>query len=107
MEEPEKAATMSTIVKCIAKMPKAQFADFMAGNREIMGHCGEEAYLYYYGRHCTSWADLDLPKDGTFRLEVLDVWEMTRTVAMNGVNGHVRISLPGKEGIAVLAVRES
>ncbi len=107
MEDPEKSAAMPTVVKCIAKMPEAQFADFMAGNREIAGHCGEEAWLYYYGRHCTSWADLDLPKDVTCRIEILDVWEMTRMTVKSGVSGHVRISLPGKEGIAVLAVRES
>lgn len=74
--------------------------------RIYTGHCGEDAYLAYYGRHCTALGELELPENGTYRIEVIDVWEMTRETIAEGVNGKVEVPLPGKEGIAVLAVRQ-
>ncbi|MCI9144094.1 MAG: DUF5605 domain-containing protein, partial [Lachnospiraceae bacterium] len=38
-------------------------------------------------------------------VEVIDTWEMTRKVAAEGVSGNTRTALPGKEGMALLAVR--
>ena len=73
--------------------------------RIYTGHCGEDAYLAYYGRHCTAEGDLELPEDHTYDVEVLDVWEMTRKTILTGVSGKVKLVLPGKEGIAVLAKR--
>lgn len=73
--------------------------------RIFTGHCKEEAYLAYYGRHCTTVGDMNLPETNTYRIEVIDVWEMTRETVMTGVSGKTDLVLPGKEGIAVLAVR--
>lgn len=70
------------------------------------GHCGEDAYLMYYGRTCPYKADLQLPEDKTYTIRVIDIWAMTKTTVLTGVNGAVGVSLPSKEGIAVLAVRE-
>lgn len=74
--------------------------------RIYTGHCQEEAYLAYYGRHCTAVGELELPETGKYRIEVIDVWEMTRKTVLEGVNGKVEVPLPGKEGIAVLAVQQ-
>ena len=76
-------------------------------DRELEGHCGEMAYIKYYARHCTSIGKMELPKQYSYDIEVIDVWEMTRMKIMDGVSGEVRITLPGKEGIAVLAMRKS
>ncbi len=73
--------------------------------RIYTGHCGEEAYLAYYGRHCTAVGNMELPEQGAYRIEVIDIWEMTRETILTEVHGKVEFSLPGKEGIAVLAVR--
>lgn len=70
------------------------------------GHCGEEAYLAYYGRHCTAVGELELPETAEYRIEVIDVWEMTRKTILTGVHGKVKFTLPGKEGTAVLAVKQ-
>ena len=74
--------------------------------RIYTGHCREDAYLAYYGRHCTAVGELELPETGEYRIDVLDVWEMTRETILTGVNGKVEFALPGKEGIAVLAVKQ-
>lgn len=63
--------------------------------------------LQYMGRHCPAFADMQLPEDGLYRIEVIDVWEMTRNTVMTQVSGKVKIPLPGKEGIAVLVTRLS
>lgn len=74
--------------------------------RIYTGHCGDDAYLAYYGRHCTAVGELELPETGEYRIEVIDVWEMTRETILTGVNGKAEFTLPGKEGIAVLAVKQ-
>ncbi len=74
--------------------------------RIYTGHCGDEAFLAYYGRHCTAVGTMDLPNQGEYQIEVIDVWEMTRQTILTGVKGTVEFPLPGKEGIAVLAVRQ-
>lgn len=106
MKDPEKAKRIPAVVKGIAAMSDGQFQNFLSGNREIMGHCGEEVYLQYWGRHCIIKGELNLPEDGEYDIEVIDVWEMTRTKVLTGVNGKVTVKLPGKEGIAVLAKRQ-
>ena len=87
-------------------MSDDRIKEFVSRHREILGHCGEDAYIRYYRRQCTSIGELNLPENGSYRVDVIDVWEMTRTPALQGVSGKVRVKLPGKEGIAVLAVRE-
>ena len=70
------------------------------------GHCGEDAYLIYHGRFCPYQSRLRLPQEHTYRVEVIDTWNMTREVVMKGVNGTVEIPLPSREYMAVLAVKE-
>ena len=70
---------------------------------EMAVNCGEDVYMKYYGRHSKcSWL-CALPKENRYDVEVIDVWEMTRTKVLEQVNGEVQVPLPGKEGIAVLA----
>lgn len=73
--------------------------------RIYTGHCGENEYLAYYGRHCTAEGELQLPERHKYNVEVIDVWEMTRCPILSEVSGKIKFVLPGKEGIAVLAKR--
>ncbi len=73
------------------------------GLKQHAGHCGEDAYLYYYSRSCTALAALELPETRKYRIEVIDVWEMTRRTVLENASGLTEVSLPGKEGTAVLA----
>ena len=63
-------------------------------------------HIRYYGRECTCIGELDLPKNGTYKVEVIDIWEMTRIKAMDGVNGKIKVKMPGKEGIAIMDTKE-
>ncbi|MCD8104765.1 MAG: DUF4038 domain-containing protein [Lachnospiraceae bacterium] len=83
-----------------------QAKDFVNSRREMAACCGTDAYLKYYCRNCTSIGKLELPEEGSYDVEVIDVWEMTRTKVLSGVNGTVELRLPGKEGIAIMAVKK-
>ena len=72
-----------------------------------LGHCGQEAYLKYLERQSASVTELSLPQDGSYRVEVIDTWNMTRTVAAENVCGKVQVKLPGREDMAVLALKQS
>lgn len=101
---------MTDFTRAIIDLPFSEAERIIEGiskdTRIFTGHCGEDAYLAYYGRHCTAVGDMELPETHTYRIEVIDVWEMTRETLLTGVNGKVDLRLPGKEGIAVLAMKE-
>ncbi len=79
--------------------------DLLSANREFIAICGEDAYIKYFSRKQTCIGILDLPENGAYEVEVIDMWEMTRKKVLTNVNGHLEIKLPGKEGIAILARR--
>lgn len=87
-------------------IPAERLKHFIDRNKEIVGHCKEDAYLKYFGRNCFYKGELELPETGCYSIEIIDVWEMTRTPVLNDVNGKVTVKLPEKEGIAILALKD-
>ena len=77
----------------------------MTNERSAVGKCGNEAFLKFMERQCAALTELNLPQEGSYRVEVIDTWDMTRKVVMENVNGTVKVELPGKEDMAILAVR--
>ena len=69
---------------------------------DYAGHYKDEVFVKYFGHHCNSIATIYLPEDAEYQLEIIDAWEMIRSVAMTGVSGKVDVELPGKEGTAIL-----
>ena len=82
-----------------------QLANLGAGMVRCSCHIGDELYLDYMGRSCPCVHTMRLPEDGSYTIRVLDAWEMTDTVVMTNVAGVVKVPTPGKELIAILAVR--
>ena len=87
-------------------MPESMQESHLVKDKQFCGHCGSAVYLQYFARHCVAVAEWKLPEEGSYQIDVIDVWNMTRKTVMRGVCGRVRIKLPGKEGIAVIASRE-
>ena len=77
----------------------------LLGDREMEGSYGEQAIIKYYDLRCTARGEMNLPESGSYTVEVIDTWEMTRTVVQSGASERVTVDLPGKEGMALLAVR--
>ena len=91
-------------VKAMLRMGD-ELPDFYNSEFVYQGHCGEEAYLTFYDRRTCAEDILELPKTHTYRVELVDIWEMTRTVLLENASGKIKLPLPGREGMAVLAVK--
>lgn len=77
----------------------------LAGEHTWEARCGEEAYLTYCDLQCYGEQTLKLPEDKMYRVELVDTWEMTRTVLCETASGDTTLTLPGREGMAIIATR--
>jgi len=92
--------------RALLALPEDERANKIAELTPNMGK-NENYSLQYLGRSCPLFMDSMLPENGTYRVEVIDVWDMTRKTVLDGVCGRIKIPLPAKEGIAVLSTRLS
>lgn len=67
--------------------------------------CNEDksVILNYLYQRCQGYANLNLSDDKKYNVEVIDTWNMTRTIVLENVNGRVKVDLPGKPYMAILA----
>ncbi len=93
-----------------AKMDAEEMSRFLGTENIFSGICGPaekpDALLWYLDSNCCCRYTADLPESGSWRVDVLDTWNMTRETAMKKARGRQEILLPGREWMAVLAVRE-
>lgn len=92
---------------CMSNMTDEEFTHMLEFFTDPVIHVGKEVYLKYFGDMCTIYGKMQLPEEHLYTVEIIDVWEMTRTVAAEHVNGIFEVKLPGKPGIAILAARET
>ena len=104
LEIPEEMHSfVRSIAGSIRRMETDDRTAHIAGEHEWAAHAGEEAYLWFNDRQCFGEQNLPLPEDKHYRVELIDVWNMTRTVLEEDACGRTKLRLPGKEGLAVLA----
>ena len=48
---------------------------------------------------------MKLPEDRTYKAEIIDVWNMTREVIADHISGETRLTLPGRDNLALLIHR--
>lgn len=107
LEEKEKMLeNAEPFVKAMLAMGD-ELKDFYTSEFVYQGHCGEDAYLTFYDLRTCAKDIIKLPKGHTYRVELIDTWEMTRVVLLETASGDTELVLPGKEGMAVLAVKIS
>lgn len=68
---------------------------------------GENFILRYMGKTAQAFVDMTTPNKDSYKIEIIDSWEMTREIVKTGVKGKIRLPLPEKEGIAVLFTNET
>ena len=84
----------------------AELDKFLAVEYSYSGKCdNDEAFLFYKDTECCAQARINLPADKSYKVEVIDTWEMTREAVMTGVSGTVDVKMPGKPYMAVLATK--
>ena len=104
-ETDTEGASDNPIIRCMCRMTPEEFEHMKEYMTQPVLHYEDEVFLTYFGDACTICGMLDLPEDGKYRIDVIDVWEMTRKTVMEEAGGAVQVPLPGKPGMAVLAVK--
>lgn len=89
----------------IKSNPPVDAANLAWKNGAFNGRIGDKVYLKYYGSQCSRISFIKLPKEYTYKIELIDMWEMTRETMVEKASGHTNFRLPGKEGMAVVATR--
>lgn len=98
--DPNGGGNMGAFGAAMMRMPKGIRTAYIAELVPMV--CGHESWrLYYLGRSCPAWLDVQCPGPGRFAVQVIDIWAMTRTPA-GKIDGAGRVTLPGREGQAVL-----
>ncbi len=105
MENPPEELKNSPFARLASEITWPEIKQMMLEGKVFGGQAGEEAYLIYYSHHCNAVGVMELPTDNCYDVEVIDVWEMTRKTVQSRVNGHIEVRLPGKEGIALMALQ--
>jgi hypothetical protein len=69
-------------------------------NVETGGYCGSEYFLFYFGMHQPRQRNFSLP-EGSFRVDVIDTWNMTIETVSESASGSLKVSMPGRKYMAV------
>lgn len=71
------------------------------------GHNGEQYYLVYLARHQSRFRNFSLPTGGSYRIDIIDTWNMTIDQFADQASGMVRVELPRKKYLAVRIERNN
>lgn len=93
----------ASIANAVSEMDKEEMKIFFFAEPIYAGHVGDDAFLVFYDLRTCAKAELQLPDDKKYKLELIDVWNMTRQVIKKEISGRVEFDMPGEEGYAVLA----
>ena len=91
--------------RSIQRMDVQDRTAHLGGEHAWESHYGEEAYLTYFDLQCYGEQTVRLPKDKTYRAELIDVWNMTREVIAESISGETKLKLPGRDNLALLITR--
>lgn len=71
-----------------------------AWNMEAGGHNGRDTFLFYFGMHQPSQRNFSLP-EGSYRIELIDTWNMSIETLEKEAAGKISIRLPGRKFMAI------
>ena len=107
LEERKVPQDFRFFLKRVLRMSPIEAASFFACETEVIGRTADDSViLHYYDIQCSCKARIELPGGKTYRLEVIDTWNMTRQTVQQGAAGEVWVDLPGRPWMAVLATAE-
>jgi len=95
------------VLNSLIRMGSVERDKFIAVEYDYIGKTADDsAYLYYKDTQCCAEAVLHLPEDKSYRIDVIDTWNMTIQTAQTGASGETIVKLPGKPYMAILALRQ-
>ena len=77
----------------------------MLTGKEYAACAGNDVFLKYTERKCAAITDFNLPDEYLYDVYLIDVWNMTKERILSKVGGSLKVKLPGKEGMALMAVK--
>lgn len=92
-------------VKLMLSLTEEEQTNLNWKNARYTGCVKDEVFLRYFGEACPVVGVIHLPMERQYRIEMIDVWEMTRTTILSSASGKTTFNLPGKAGIAVICIR--
>ena len=95
------------VLNAISRMGYADRKGMFTMEYSYQGHCGDDAYLWYLDDQCAAVYSISLPENRKYRVDVMDTWNMTCETVFSGASGEVRVPLPGRRYMAILATAES
>ena len=105
MANPPEFMKDSPMVNLAGKVNKDQAMQMLLDAKLYSSAYEDKAYLKYFGNHCQAVGDINLPEDKEYCVFIIDTWNMTKELIQENASGHFEVALPGKEGIAILALR--
>ena len=88
-------------------MEAAERDKFLMAEPEFAGQVGDnEAFLFYKDTQCCAKTFIMLPETASYQIDVIDTWNMTRDTVQTGASGRTEVDLPGREYMAILAIKE-
>ena len=97
----------SAFLRSFADMGQDERDRFLCAEPTYSGHVGDEVFLRYLDTECCIVTTFRLPESGSYRVELIDTWNMTRETVLTGVSGNVKVPCYGREYCAILAIKES
>lgn len=105
-ENSEEMLVDNPFMKLSASLSAAEKDALALKDSAYCGHFEDEVFIKYYGIQRPSRSCMILPKGHTYRIEMIDTLEKKKTVLAEGVSGIAWFTMPGKEKMAVLALKE-
>lgn len=89
----------------VASVPWERARGAMLTGKEYVACAGNDVFLKYTERKCAAITDFNLPDEYLYDVYLIDVWNMTKERILSKVGGSLKVKLPGKEGMALMAVK--
>lgn len=102
LSEVDKVFNSGKALNTLERMTMAGWFSEAAGVNIDAGY-----FLFYYGMHQPGGREYQLPTDETFRIDLIDTWNMTIETVAEQASGVTRISMPRKKYMAVCIQRDS
>lgn len=107
LDEQHVPENMRFFMRSALRMPREEAEKFFACEPGCTGRTSDaSAILHYCDILCSCRAQLELPENKKYTVDVIDTWNMTRETVQTGAAGKIWVELPSRPWMAVLAVEE-
>ncbi len=106
VDNPEVPESARPLFRAMARLKQPERDRFMSAEYTYAGHVDDRVFLWYKDTQCCAFQDILLPDAHKYTVEVIDTWKMTRETYAEHFSGPLRVFLPGKPYMAILATAE-